>query len=144
MDTLKHDIIQLINETIGKMHIEIVTLKSEVNDLKHKVESLEKSNTILVKEKNFMILKEFSLKLKELIDNDEFDKFKELIESHEYPIDEYFYVEKSEYLEESNISSLNLLHYAIECDKLEFVYYLIGRGADVNVPDKIVSKNKNE
>jgi hypothetical protein len=130
------DVTDLINTSTEKLNKEMLCIKNEMENMKIKMDALEKSNALLVREKNIMLVKEFSKKLKSLIEEDEFDKFKEIIETHDYPIDEYFNLENESHNEFSN--NLNLLHYSIESDRIRFATFLIERGADVNIPDKIV------
>ncbi len=133
------EITQLINSSTHKFNIEIVSMKSEIEVMKSKIQALEKSNVLLVKEKNLMIVKEFSQILITLIENNEFEKFKELIEKHDYPINEYFYLKSKSNYERPFLNNLNLLHFSIESNKKEFAIFLIERGADVNLPDKNVN-----
>ena len=87
------DITELINKSTDKSNKELLWMKNEIEIMKIKMDALEKSNALLVREKNLMLVKEFSKKVTSLIEEDEFDKFKDTIETHDYPIDEYFHLE---------------------------------------------------
>jgi hypothetical protein len=65
----------IINISLENLKCELSDLKNEMSVMKCQIESLEKSNKVLVREKNFLILKEFSLKLITHIDNNEFERF---------------------------------------------------------------------
>lgn len=117
-----------IKEESTKKQIDI--LKADVSALKQKVKTLEKVNVSLLKERNINVVKEYSAKLVSLMEKNKFDEFKETIEEHDYPVNE-FITENFH-----DISHMNLLHYAIELDLIDFVKYLVKLDADVNLPDK--------
>lgn len=109
---------------------EIESLTNEVYVLKNKVKTLEKINSSLLKDRNYNLVKEYSLTLIDLIDSNKLKEVKEIIEKHEFPINEYLTLAE-------NYSHLTLLHIAVENDLNDFVRYLVEKGADVNIPDKI-------
>ena len=142
MENVKHllkenNINEALNNLIEQIKLdeinhrnEIKELKNEIINLKNKINKLENQNKHLLKENNIKLVNEYSEKLIEFLDNENLDLFKNIIEELNYPINEYI----SHTLKD--ISNMNLLHYSIEIDAYDFIYYLINKDADVNLPEK--------
>ncbi len=109
---------------------DVKSLKNEVNNLKEKLKNLEKINKALVKQNNLHLVKEYSARLVELIENNQYQDFKKLIREHNYPVDEFI---TEDY---KDLSHMNLLHYCIDYNKDKFARFLVTHGANVNAPDK--------
>lgn len=109
---------------------EINSLKSDISLLKSKVRKLESINQSLLKERNIQLIRDCSARLVNMIDLDQLEDFQNLIEEHEYPINEFITEEFDD------LSHMNMLHYTIQAGKYDFATYLIERGADLNIVDK--------
>ena len=110
---------------------EIEDLTKEVSSLKSKLNILEQTNKSLVREKNFNLVREYSADLVEALEEDDLYSFKKIIEDHDYPINDFIYEAYED------LSHMNLLHYAIDINRKNFIEFLLEKEADVNVPDKL-------
>ena len=85
---------------------ELKEIKGQIDQLERNLGSLKLVNDSLVKENNLHLVKQYSGKLVSLIDNDDYDQFKMIIEEHNYPINSYITQNFPD------VCHMNLLHYA--------------------------------
>ena len=104
--------------------------KEKMEEMQKKIKQLEEKNEKLLNENIILKINQFSPKLIELINFDNFTDFKSLIDYWNYPINSYF-------SEETHLSTYTPLLYWVEKQKIDFVYYLIKeRKANPNIVEK--------
>ena len=104
--------------------------KEKMEEMQKKIKQLEEKNEKLLNENIILKINQFSPKLIELINFDNFTDFKSLIDYWNYPINSYF-------SEETHLSTYTPLLYCVEKQKIDFVYYLIKeRKANPNIVEK--------